>query len=214
MQHLSAEEITTWVDGAGTDAERLHAHAHVEMCAKCRQSVDDERNLKAMLATLGEPMLPRSFVLADEQANRTAPLASPTLVPGTSIRRFEPILRVLSIAAVIALLVLGGAQLAGVGETDPGDSGNTTMLNETNAPANALEEQEPALARGQVREQGEAAAANAAPLQSQPAQVDTGTQVTDSGLTPLEITTIGVGALALASIAGWILIHYRAEHLG
>lgn len=217
MHHLSSEEIAAYLDDECTDAEHRAAQSHLDTCAECRQIADDQLFIKQLMGSFAEPELPRSFVLPADTERTPTPLASPgTESPaehaGGTLLRFEPVMKFLSIAAVIAFLVLGGAQLAGIGD----DTGSDTSveLAETDAPMSALEEQEPALARGEVREQGETAAINAAPNTAQHVLVDTQSQATNEGLTPLEITTIGVGAVALVSIAGWILIHYRAGSTG
>lgn len=215
MHHLSAEEITAYLDGECTQAELQAASSHLETCTECRQVADDQQFVKTLMGSLNEVELPRSFALTSDMVQEPSPLASPgestsTSTAGGNLIRFEPVTRLLSIAAVLAFLVLGGAQLAGVGEQSDSTSNQAIELSETDSADGALQEQEPALARGEVREQGESAAANAAPLTSESARVDTQSQASDNGLTLLELTTIGVGLVALASIASWILIHYRA----
>lgn len=217
MHHLSSEDVAAYLDGECTESERIHAVSHLETCEPCRQEVEAQQFTKALLRSLGDANVPRSFAISPEMVSAPAPLSSPgseapSPANGSNLIRFEPITRLLSVAAVLAFLVLGGAQLAGFGGDS--DSNNQSLeLSETDTGNGALQEQEPALARGELREQGESAAANAAPLSSE-VNVDTQTQVTDSGLTLLETTTIGVGLVALASIAAWILIHYRAGAAG
>lgn len=215
MHHLSAEDITAYLDGECSDAERREAESHLDTCDDCRRIADDQQFIKTLMGSLAEPELPRSFVLPADESSEAAPLASPgaglqSSPSSGNLIRFAPLAKFMSIAAVIALLVLGGAQIAGIGEQSDSHNDQTLELAETDAPVNASQEQEPALARGEVREQGESAAANAVPLTTDLASVDTQTQASDNGLTLIEITTIGVGIVALASIASWILIHYRA----
>lgn len=215
MHHLSSEEIAAYLDGECTQAEFQAAARHMESCADCRQAAGDQRFMKTLLGSLGEVDVPRSFAITSDMIQEQSPLASPggseaPATTGNNLIRFEPVTRLLSIAAVLAFLVLGGAQLAGIGEQSDSVNNQAIELGETDSADSALQEQEPALARGEVREQGESAAANAAPLTSESARVDIQSQATDNGLTLLELTTIGVGLVALASIAGWILIHYRA----
>ncbi len=219
LHHLSADEISAYLDGECSETEFRAAQTHLESCAECRNTADDQRFIKNLMGSLEEPELPRSFTITPEMVSTPAPVSSPGSVthasPSSStLVRFEPFARFLSIAAVLAFLVLGGAQMAGIGNETDSDDGQSTELSETNSAVDALEEQEPALARGEVREQGESAAANASPLNTTNANVDNQTRATDNGLTPIEITTIGVGIVALASIAGWILIHYRAGEPG
>lgn len=212
LDHLSAEEITSFVDGESHD-QRIADH--LASCGECRMIADDERQIKALLGSMPEPQLPRSFVLTPQMVPVATPLSSPgittTAAPRTAagISKYEPVLRFLSIAAVLALLVLGGAQITGIGVDDPNSDPQVTQT-ETETSDNALEEQDSTIARGEVRAQGESAAAGAGPINAQHVLGDTPARATDDGLTTIEITTIGVGVVALASIAGWILIRYRA----
>lgn len=216
MHHLSSEDVAAYLDGECTESERVNAASHLETCQQCRQELEQQQFTKSLLGSLGEVEVPRSFAISPEMVDSPAPIASPgTETPakgGSNLIRFEPITRLLSVAAVLAFLVLGGAQLAGF-DGESNSNNQTHELSETDSTGDALQEQEPALARGELREQGESAAANAAPLGSE-VNVDTQTQATESGLTLLELTTIGVGLVALASIAAWILIHYRAGETG
>jgi anti-sigma factor RsiW len=212
-QHLTHEEINAWLDGEGTTSELERVETHLATCAECAREAEDFRTVKNMLGALGEAELPRSFTLPAEFA-QPAPLASPATRitsgnSGSNLRRFEPVARIISIAAVLAFLLLGGGQLAGWIGNDGDSSVNTRLQGETNAPASALQDTEPAPVRGELREQGDSAATGAGSLTTEVAHVDTQVQA-DSGLTPLEITTIGIGLVALAAIASWVLIHFRA----
>lgn len=213
MHHLSPEKIAAYLDGECTDDESQAAVTHLESCDNCRKLADNQQFTKSLMGSLGEATLPRSFTLTSDMVDAPSPLNSPGsegMAPaaGGNIVRFEPFARLLSIAAVLAFLVMGGAQIAGVGDSTDTSPNQLIEQSETNSTNDALQEEEPALARGEVREQGESAAANATPLRTETASVDIQSQA--SGLTLLELTTIGVGVVALAAIASWILIHYRA----
>lgn len=213
MTHLTHEEIHAYLDGECSENERERAASHVAICAKCARELDDFGALKSLLSSMGEAELPRSFMLPAEFGN-TVPLTSPMTSAVTrdnthDLGRFEPVARIFSIAAVLAFLVLGGGQLAGWIGDDTDTSNNVALNSETEVTNNALQDQEPAPERGELREQGDSAAAGAGSLTSETARVDTAAQV-DTSLTPLEITTVGLGVVALAAIASWILIHYRA----
>lgn len=220
MHHLSAEDISAFLDGECTETEFRKAQSHLESCADCRKLADDQQFIRTLMGSLEEPELPRSFAITADMVAQPTPLSSPDSDPapapssGGNLVRFEPFAKILSIAAVVAFLVLGGAQMAGIGEPTDTLNNQSIELSETDSNNSALEEQEPELARGEVREQGESAAANAAPLNTNNANVDTQTQASNNGLTLIELTTIGVGIVALASIAAWILIHYRAGESG
>lgn len=212
-QHLTHEEINAWLDGECTTSEQERVETHLAACAECTREAEDFRTVKNMLGALGEAELPRSFTLPADFAT-TAPLASPTTrqaghAAGSKLRRFEPVARIISIAAVLAFLLLGGGQMAGWIGNDSDSGVNTALQGETDAPESALQDTEPAVERGELREQGDSAATGAGSLTTDVAHVDTQTQA-DSGLTALEITTIGIGVVALAAIASWVLIHFRA----
>ena len=216
MQHLTEEQLSTYLDRECSEMERTEAAAHIALCEKCAHELHQMGVVKQAFALLNPAELPRSFVLPAGFAG-VAPLVSPaapvSAPSGSSIRRFEPVARLLSIAAVLAFLFLGSGQMAGWIGDDNDSSSNGALISETDAPASALQEQEPAVARGELREQGDAAATGAGTLSSQPARVDTPTQV-DNDLTLLELTTVGIGVVALIAIASWILIHYRAGSAG
>lgn len=214
MQHLRDDEITAYIDGECTDVEHRHVRDHIAHCADCRRKTDDQMQIKNLLGSLVEPEIPRAFTLPDSYGEISAPHVNTEIVriasPGVGkITRLEPVLRFISIAAVIAFLVMGGAQLAGVGDAGSNSDSSQITLTETDSQSSALDSQETTIARGEVRAQGESAAAGAGPLTAQHPLGDTAAQASTS-LTLIEITTIGVGIVALTSIASWILIRYRA----
>lgn len=218
MKHLTDEKLNTYLDGEATASEQAYAESHLAECAECFAELDQFKSVKNTFASLGDIKVPRSFALPVEFGTVT-PLASPG-APATSsgsdianLSNFEPVARILSIAAVLAFLVLGGGQITGLlGEDSDNESNNNTELvgnSETNPNSSALQDTEPALERGELREQGDSAATGAGQLTTNLAPVDN-TEQANTGLTALEITTIGIGVVALAAIASWILIHYRA----
>lgn len=217
MKHLTHEELNAYLDGEATTSEQAYAENHLAECAECATELEGFNSVKTMFSSLGEAELPRSFALPAD-FGKVSPLTSPATPakPGGSgmgnLTRFEPVARILSIAAVLAFLVLGGGQITGLLDGDSDNQTNNTELvgdSETNNESSALENSEPALERGELREQGESAATGAGSLTTNIAPVDT-TEQADNGLTALEITTIGIGVVALAAIASWILLHYRA----
>lgn len=212
VQHLTIEQINTWLDGECDDAEFVVISTHLDTCAVCQSELDAMALIQNAYGGLGEVDAPRSFTLTPADVT---PLASPGVI--TPLRpqtgRWEKVARFVAIAAAIAFVALGAAQMTGLMDsTNEEPTSQIAMDSETNGNTAALQEQEPApaLARGEVRESGESAAVGASALQAELARVDTPAQAENTGLTPLEITTVGMGIVALAAIAGWILIHSRA----
>lgn len=220
MKHLTHEELNAYLDGEVSASEQATIESHLAECAECSAELEQFQSVKNLMGSLTEVDVPRSFALPAE-FGKIEPISSPASpsAPSTggsgkgNLTRFEPVARILSIAAVLAFLVLGGGQVAGLFGDDANDTNtnNTELVgdSETNTESSALENAEPALERGELREQGDSAATGAGSLTTNLAPVDTAQQA-DEGLTALEITTIGVGVVALAAIASWILIHYRA----
>lgn len=213
VQHLTIEHLNTYLDGECKETETSMISAHLEACAICQSELDTLALIQSAYHGLGEVDVPRSFTLTPAAVT---PLASRGVVTPMrpEIGRWEKVARFVAIAAAIAFLALGAAQLTGLmGSSNNEPSSQIAIDSETNTDMAALQEQEPAsaLARGQVRESGESAAIGASALQAELARVDTPAQAESNGLTPLEITTVGIGIVALAAIAGWILIHYRAD---
>lgn len=199
VDHITAEDIAAFLDGACNDDEHLRTQQHLDTCGACRKIAEDQQFVKVLLRSLLEPELPRSFTLTNAMIEREE--SAPTA--GGLLLRFEPILRLVSIAAVLVFLFLGSLQLAGIG-------GSTTQ-SETNVSQAALQDQEPVLARGELRSQGESAANGIQSLRAVTAQIDTEDRAIDNRLTSLEITTIGVGAVALFATAGWVLVRYSGH---
>lgn len=210
--HLTTEEINAWIDGYGSADELSRVEAHVRECVPCRAEAESLRQTKAMFGSLRDIELPRSFALPASMAKPMQPLASPSSRQKAGVVKFEPVLRILSIAAVLLFIAVGGLNVSGVFDADQEDSlPAATQSAETDSATGALQVQEqPQLERGEVAEQGEAAIEGSAQLPNAIAHVDTPAQAIDNGLTPLEITTAVVGVAALVLIASWILIRYRA----
>lgn len=215
MQHLTSEHINAYLDGEVSAAEHQEFSTHLTACNDCSLNLESLATIRNAYRNLGDIAPSRSFALTNDMVAPVTILSSPSLArPVTSSSgRFENVVRFVAIAAVIAFLALGGARLSGLiesGNQNDSSPNQITLGNETEDQMDALQDQEPALARGEVREQGDSAAAGASALEAELARVDTPAQADSNGLTPIEITTVGIGVLALAAIACWILIHYRA----
>lgn len=208
--HLTTEEINAWIDGYGSSEELSRFGAHIESCLPCRTEAESLRATKTMFATLRDVDLPRSFALPANMAKPAQTLSSPSSIKSNQgITRFEPAMRLMSIAAVLLFLAVGGINISGVFENNGADSlPAATQPRETDQVSNASQEQEP-LQRGEVADEGETAA-EGVQLPALATRVESQTQANDNGLTPLDITTVVLGGVALALIAGWTLIHNRA----
>lgn len=210
-QHLTIDQLSAYLDGEIASAEMPAILAHLAACPACTEELDALTTIKNTYAALGEVDVPRSFALTPEMATPPAPLtslASPTPFPV----RIEKIVRIVAIAAAVVFIALGGAQLGGLIGEENNTSNNVGLVSETDSSTSASQNQESAaLSRGEVRETGEsAAAAESSAIEAELARVDTTAQVQDSGLTALELTTVSIGVVALAAIACWILLRYRA----
>lgn len=214
-QHLTPEQIHAWIDGELVGDEASFAREHLATCTPCTAEMESLRDTKAIFGMLRDVELPRSFVLPASMAKPAATLQSvptPAVAERASVRRYEPLMRLMSIAAVLAFLVLGGINFSGVLESDDSaDLPAPMQQSETNSTGGASENQETnGLRRGEVTEQGDAAVDDGGTLNIFNANVDTPAQTDSTGLTALDITTAAVGIVALTLIAGWILIHFRA----
>lgn len=206
--HLGDDLLNAWIDGETTAGESSIIEEHLASCAVCRDELSSLRVTKQLLAELPEPQTPRSFQLSAEQANsrnlRTKP-ASPS-----NVVRMLPIVRVLSIAAVLAVLVLGGATAFGpVSDAITGNGTDMSSNSVTNPASGASEETSPdrmAIVPGEVVDQGQSASSSNSAMNS----MENGLQSTESDatgqLSPLEIATLGSGILAIIMIGLWIVL--------
>ena len=214
-QHLTTEELSAYLDGEIVSAEMPAILAHLAACSVCAEELDALTTIKNTFAALGEVDVPRSFALTREMVASPSPLsspASPTPIRSTRIVLAEKVVRIVAIAAAVVFIALGGAQLGGLFGEENTTSNDVALVGETDSSTNASQNQESAaaLSRGEVRETGESAAAESSAIEAELARVDTTAQVQDSGLTAIELTTVSIGIVALAAIACWILLRYRA----
>lgn len=213
--HLGDDLLNSWLDGVATDAERRLVEEHVETCDHCREALDSLAMVKQALADLPEPALPRSFQLTPEQAATPTPIRKD---PPSNVVRLLPITRVLSIAAVIAFLVLGGATALGPGSnvltgndqvaTESGETGDDAETFEVSdaafpPPMAALPQDE-----GQVLSRGDSAtssniASEALDNMALEREASPGTSESEDSSQGLMVATITAGIIALAASALW-----------
>lgn len=206
--HLGDDILNAWLDGVATDEERAIVDDHLATCETCSQRLDELQLVTAMLGTLGNVTPPRSFQLTPEQAKKPTPIRPREGV--VSIVRVLPIVRTLSVAAMLAVLILGGALALRPTDDSIGDSASFGIMatGETGSAGDSLQEENPAPAsqqRGEVVDQGEAASAHDSTTDALAgeAQDRPGTSPED-GLSGLEIATITTGVLAIVLGLTWM----------
>lgn len=200
--HLGDDILNAWIDGVATEHERIVVEDHVASCDICQKQLEELRAIKSMFSSLPDVTPPRSFTLTADQAKKPTPIRSGG--EQSTIVRLLPIVRTLSVAAVLAVMVLGGVLALG-----PSDD-TIDPANETGRTSQSFQEAPPMQAmpsRGEVIDQGEAASAHDSTsdaLESDAQESVTSSSSSDDGLTSLEIATITVGVLALGLGVSWI----------
>lgn len=215
--HLGDDLLNSWLDGAATDAEHRLVDEHIRTCDHCSEALESLAMVKQSLAALPEPALPRSFQLTPEQAAKPTPIR--TAEPSTVVRLL-PVARVLSIAAVLAFLIFGGATALGPGSTV--FTGNDQVASDTtgtDGAAGALEETDadsaPPMAaapvdidEGEVVSQGDSAtgsdtAARALDDMARARDTSPAGAEPNEGSRALTVATITAGIIAVAASALW-----------
>ena len=206
--HPDADMLNAWVDNAVSNDERRDVGAHLESCAACQSEVDSLLLVKQLLSALPDPALPRSFQLTPEIAHTREPIAEPILP--SAVVRLLPIVRILSIAAVLAVLILGGATAFGpVSDALSDDEPNLTTEFVTNRAVGASRDANPASlakAPGEVIDQGEAATSTDSAMRAIGSGVPQVEISTADERSLLEIATISTGILAVSMVGLWVLL--------
>lgn len=205
--HLADDILNAWIDGVATPDEHELVQHHLATCDTCSRRMDELHAVKAMLATMPQVEPRRSFALTPEQAKKPTPIRERTTA--SNIIRLLPIVRTLSVAAMLAVLILGGSLLLTQDDASfsPGVT-NELQSGETAEGAGSLGKANPAPAsqeRGEVVDQGEAASAHDSTsdtLAREGQSVPIAT--TDAGLTGLEIATITIGAASILLGISWM----------
>lgn len=111
MQHIQTEDLSAYIDGVVDDRLRSAIEGHLATCAECRAEFAELRATVRLLNALPALAQGRSFQLGPEH-RKAKPPQSPVMT-------LLPVVRALSVAAAIALLVVSGAFLF-----DAQDAGN------------------------------------------------------------------------------------------
>ena len=109
--HKIRENLSSYVDGEVTEAERLQVERHLETCADCRAEADSLRSLVGLLRRMPEIEPPRSFALAEAPA------------PVRGMPALQWALRTTALSTAFVLVVVFSADLAGVLPGDPAGIG-------------------------------------------------------------------------------------------
>lgn len=197
--HLGDDILNAWIDGVATPDEQSVVERHVRACETCQQRLSELRAVKAMLTTLPPATPRRSFTLTPEQAGMEAPTPIRREDDAPGILRLLPVVRALSVAAILAVIILGGTLAlntpSGPGETD----GSSTAFMQQESPRQP--------APGEVVDQGEAASAHDSTSDALANEAQGGSatngETTDS-LSPLQVSTMVAAAAAVVLTVIWI----------
>ncbi|MBA2248424.1 MAG: zf-HC2 domain-containing protein [Chloroflexia bacterium] len=102
-RHIATDDLSAYLDGMVDDRVRPAIEAHLTTCAACRAELAGLRDTVRLLRSLPAPVPRRSFQLGPEHAKPDPPKGV--------ILTLLPVIRALSVAAAIALLVVSGAFL-------------------------------------------------------------------------------------------------------
>lgn len=141
VPHLDAEHhpdidlLSDFVSGDDAPEVRAAIAAHLASCEACREAVRSLRGTVALLHDLPQFSPPVSFQLGPEHA-RTARSGGAAPEP-TPIVRLLPLVRTLSVAAVLLFLVIGGG--AFLSDRNQGSDSQPAMVADQAAPTPAGE---------------------------------------------------------------------------
>lgn len=109
-QHIVTDDLSASLDGMVADRVRAGVEGHLATCADCRAELAELRATVRLLQSLPVPAPRRSFQLGPEHARPDPPKGM--------ILTLLPVVRAISVAAAIALLVVSGAFLFDSSGTD------------------------------------------------------------------------------------------------
>lgn len=210
-RHVTTEDLSAYLDGWVREDERTAIASHLAGCAACRAELAELRAAVSLLGAIPVIAPPRSFRLDVARAPAPAPIV-----------RLLPVVRALSIAAVIVFLVASGALYFGNAESSGGGS---VMSSETGTLDDASQEAgttgTEATGDGRLIDRGAAASGGNDPLddlttlQEAPEGVasQAAADVAGSGGTIDRLTAdygvavvTSLGALAIVLVVAWIML--------
>ncbi|MGC4107473.1 MAG: zf-HC2 domain-containing protein [Thermomicrobiales bacterium] len=126
--HPDIDLLSDYVSGGGSPETRAAITAHLVECEACREDVRSLRATVALLHDLPQIAPPVSFQLGAEYAK--SPRSGGSVTPEPSkIVRLLPLVRTLSVAAVLLFMVIGGAAL--FDSRDHNDGQQSAMIGPT-----------------------------------------------------------------------------------
>lgn len=214
-QHLSDDLLNSWADGTVIGDERSIISTHLDHCEDCQEALSSLILVRRLLSDLPEPVLPRSFQLTPDKAKRPTPIRPAPQAP--NVVRLLPLVRTLSIVAVLTVLILGAASAFGpVTSAITGDGQTISQGAGTEQDAGASENVNlgtSASSPGEVVDQGEAATVGDSAMESlgrgtQPDDTSTAGSASDTGgASVLQTATRSAGVAAVVLVAIWIVLH-------
>ncbi len=129
-QHIVTDDLSASLDGMVDDRVRAGVEGHLATCADCRAELAELRATVRLLQSLPVPAPRRSFQLGPEHARPDPPKGM--------ILTLLPVVRAISVAAAIALLVVSGAFLFDSSGTDR--TGTIVFSETTSEPARSAAE--------------------------------------------------------------------------
>jgi hypothetical protein len=223
---IPPEDLNAWLDDELTPEERAEIDALLADDPGAQQEAAELRGLVSLLGRLPQYEPPRSFALSHEDLHAASP-------PPGNIVKFLPAVRVLSIAAVVAFLVVSAiAVYEFVGEdTESSENQNISMNGETGDSSGASEDTtgDSTADEGGLIDRGNSAASNAvapeapgsgddeeiAQAESTPTLIDAEPEETPVSVATTDdsdddnrwlITGAGLGVLAIVLVGLWMAL--------
>ena len=131
QHHPDIDLLSDYIAGDDAPEVRAAIAAHLATCEACREDVRSLRGTIALLHDLPQFSPPVSFQLGPEYAKEPRSGGSVTPEP-SKVVRLLPLVRALSVAAVLLFLVIGGATF--IGDRNHNDGGQTAMVADRAAP--------------------------------------------------------------------------------
>jgi len=138
--HPDSDLLNGYISGDGPPELRAAIAAHLATCDACRENVRSLRGTVALLRGLPQVAPPVSFQLGPEYAKRPESGGGTPATPSKAVRLL-PLVRTLSVAAVLLFLVIGGAAfIDNRGHDDGQQAAMIAPTSETGDAGNALQE--------------------------------------------------------------------------